>query len=218
MSLARASLWTAGSTLIKIGAGLVVVKLLAVAFGPVGVGQAANFRQVITVLGVLSGAGIFNGITKYVAEYRQQPEKLQPLLGTASTMILAFSLLLALIFVAAARPISEALFGDGRYQAVIRLLALLQMGIACSNYGLAVIKGYRDARGNALAVAGGSLLGVAAYALSYLLGGVSWSAGRVSLGPCRRHAASPMGAVATTPYPLALFPSCLGSCVGDESG
>lgn len=183
MSLARASLWTAGSTLIKIGAGLVVVKLLAVAFGPVGVGQAANFRQVITVLGVLSGAGIFNGITKYVAEYRQQPEKLQPLLGTASTMILAFSLLLALIFVAAARPISEALFGDGRYQAVIRLLALLQMGIACSNYGLAVIKGYRDARGNALAVAGGSLLGVAAYVLSYLLGGYRGALAGLALVP-----------------------------------
>ncbi|MGY0147682.1 lipid III flippase WzxE [Edwardsiella tarda] len=183
MSLARASLWTAGSTLIKIGAGLVVVKLLAVAFGPVGVGQAANFRQVITVLGVLSGAGIFNGITKYVAEYRQQPEKLQPLLGTASTMILAFSLLLALIFVAAAQPISEALFGDGRYQAVIRLLALLQMGIACSNYGLAVIKGYRDARGNALAVAGGSLLGVAAYALSYLLGGYRGALAGLALVP-----------------------------------
>lgn len=91
MSLARASLWTAGSTLIKIGAGLVVVKLLAVAFGPVGVGQAANFRQVITVLGVLSGAGIFNGITKYVAEYRQQPLRLRALLGTASTMITGFS-------------------------------------------------------------------------------------------------------------------------------
>lgn len=69
MSLAKASIWTAGSTLIKIGVGLLVVKLLAVAFGPSGVGQAGNFRQLITVLGVLSGAGIFNGITKYVAEY-----------------------------------------------------------------------------------------------------------------------------------------------------
>ena len=66
MSLAKASIWTAGSTLIKIGAGLLVVKLLAIAFGPSGVGQAGNFRQLITVLGVLSGAGIFNGITKYV--------------------------------------------------------------------------------------------------------------------------------------------------------
>ena len=47
MSLAKASVWTAGSTLIKIGAGLLVVKLLAVAFGPEGVGQAGNFRQMV---------------------------------------------------------------------------------------------------------------------------------------------------------------------------
>ncbi|AGH72214.1 lipid III flippase WzxE [Edwardsiella piscicida] len=183
MSLARASLWTAGSTLIKIGAGLVVVKLLAVAFGPVGVGQAANFRQVITVLGVLSGAGIFNGITKYVAEYRQQPQRLRALLGTASTMILGFSLLLALIFTLGAAPISVALFGHDRYQSVIRLVALLQMGIACANYCLAVIKGYRDARGNALAVSLGSLLGVAAYTLSYFLGGYRGALAGLALVP-----------------------------------
>ena len=51
MSLAKASLWTAASTLVKIGAGLLVVKLLAVSFGPAGVGQAGNFRQLVTVLG-----------------------------------------------------------------------------------------------------------------------------------------------------------------------
>ncbi|CDL59664.1 WzxE protein [Klebsiella pneumoniae IS39] len=42
MSLAKASLWTAASTLVKIGAGLLVVKLLAVSFGPAGVGQAGK--------------------------------------------------------------------------------------------------------------------------------------------------------------------------------
>ena len=68
MSLAKASLWTAASTLVKIGAGLLVGKLLAVSFGPAGLGLAANFRQLITVLGVLAGAGIFNGVTKYVAQ------------------------------------------------------------------------------------------------------------------------------------------------------
>jgi enterobacterial common antigen flippase len=90
MSLAKASIWTAGSTLIKIGAGLLVVKLLAVAFGPSGVGQAGNFRQLITVLGVLSGAGIFNGITKYVAEYHQDPQRLRLAVGTASSIVLGF--------------------------------------------------------------------------------------------------------------------------------
>ncbi|MBI0543565.1 lipid III flippase WzxE, partial [Dickeya dianthicola] len=64
MSLARASLWTAASTLVKIGVGLVIIKLLAVTFGPEGVGLAGNYRQLITVLGVMAGAGIANGVTR----------------------------------------------------------------------------------------------------------------------------------------------------------
>lgn len=130
MSLAKASVWTAGSTLIKIGAGLLIVKLLAVTFGPSGVGLAGNFRQLITVLGVLSGAGIFNGVTKYVAEHHQDPEKLRAVLGTSSTLILGFSTLLALIFLFFSGPISEGLFDSKDYQSVIQAVAFIQMGIA----------------------------------------------------------------------------------------
>ncbi|AWK15004.1 lipid III flippase WzxE [Candidatus Fukatsuia symbiotica] len=173
MSLAKASIWTTGSTLIKIGVGLVVIKLLAVTFGPSGVGQAGNFRQLITVLAVLSGAGIFNGVTKYVAEYSRQPEKLRTLLGTSSTLVFGFSTLLALIFLLAAKPISIALFGSADYQNVVRALAFIQMGIAYANLFLAILKGYRDAAGNALAVITGSLIGVAVYYFAFRLGGYS---------------------------------------------
>ncbi|NMP29686.1 lipid III flippase WzxE [Rahnella sp. SAP-1] len=171
MSLAKASLWTAASTLIKIAAGLLVVKLLAVAFGPGGVGQAGNFRQLITVLGVLSGAGIFNGVTKYVAEYQQQPPKLKAALATASTLILVFSTLLAVLLLGAAAPVSVLLFGHPDYQTVVRAVAFIQMGIAYANLFQAILKGYRDARGNALAVIGGSLIGLLAYWLCFTLGG-----------------------------------------------
>ncbi|MHA3370080.1 lipid III flippase WzxE [Yersinia enterocolitica] len=171
MSLAKASIWTAGSTLIKIGVGMLVVKLLAVTFGPSGVGQAGNFRQLITVLGVLSGAGIFNGITKYVAEYHQQPERLRAVLGTSSAIVLGFSTLLALIFLLAAKPVSIALFGHADYQNVVRAVAFIQMGIAYANLFLAILKGYRDAMGNALAVIGGSLIGVVAYYICFRIGG-----------------------------------------------
>jgi len=171
MSLAKASIWTAASTLIKIGAGLVVIKLLAVAFGPAGVGQAGNFRQLITVLGVLSGAGIFNGVTKYVAENKDNAERLKAVLGTASTLILVFSTALALIFLVAAQPLSVALFGHAEYQSVVRAVALIQMGIAYANLFQAILKGYRDAQGNALAVIGGSLIGLLAYYACFMLGG-----------------------------------------------
>ncbi|EJF32149.1 MULTISPECIES: lipid III flippase WzxE [Enterobacteriaceae] len=171
MSLAKASLWTAGSTLVKIGAGLLVVKMLAVAFGPSGVGLAGNFRQMVTVLGVLAGAGIFNGVTKYVAEHHDNPEQLKRVLGTSSAMVLGFSSLLAVIFVLAAGPISLGLFGHADYQNLVRLVALVQMGIAWANLSLAIMKGFRDAAGNALALIAGSVVGVLAYYACYRFGG-----------------------------------------------
>lgn len=107
MSLAKASVWTAASTLVKIGAGLLVVKLLAVSFGPSGVGLAGNFRQLVTVLGVLAGAGIFNGVTKYVAQYHDDAAQLRRVVGTSSAMVTGFSTLMAVIFLLAAAPISR---------------------------------------------------------------------------------------------------------------
>lgn len=183
MSLAKASIWTAGSTLIKIGVGLLVVKLLAVSFGPSGVGQAGNFRQLITVLGVLSGAGIFNGVTKYVAEHHQDPHKLQAILGTSSTIILGFSTLLALIFLIFTDSISVALFGHNDYQKVIQVVAFVQMGIAYANYFLAILKGFRDVQGNALAIIFGSLVGVIAYYLCFILGGYEGALAGLALVP-----------------------------------
>lgn len=173
MSLARASVWTAASTLIKIAAGLLVVKMLAVSYGPSGVGQAGNFRQLITVLGVLAGAGIFNGVTKLVAQHQQQPKELRAVTGTASAMVLGFSLLLAVGFLLFAAPISQALFDDVKYQQVIRIVAFLQLGIAWANLALAIVKGFRDAAGNALALIVGSIIGVAACFVCYWLGGYS---------------------------------------------
>ncbi|WP_165431462.1 lipid III flippase WzxE [Atlantibacter hermannii] len=183
MSLAKASVWTAASTLIKIAAGLLVIKLLAVAFGPEGVGQAGNFRQLITVLGVLAGAGIFNGVTKLVAQHHDDPEQLKRVTGTSSAMVLGFSTLLAAVFLLAAQPISMGLFGHDRYQNVVRLVAFIQMGIAWANLTLAILKGFRDARGNALSLIIGSIIGVAAWYLCFRLGGYEGALLGLSLVP-----------------------------------
>ncbi len=170
MSLAKASVWTAASTLVKIGAGLLVVKLLALAYGPAGVGQAGNFRQLVTVLGVLAGAGIFNGVTKFVAQYHDSPQRLRDVVGTSSAMVLGFSTLMALVFLLAAAPISQGLFGHKDYQGLVRLVALVQMGIAWANLLLAVMKGFRDAASNAISLIIGSVIGVLAWYACYKVG------------------------------------------------
>jgi len=171
MSFAKASVWTAASTLVKIAAGLLVVKLLAVSFGPAGVGLAGNFRQLVTVLGVLAGAGLFNGVTQSISRHQDDPQQLSRIVGTSSAIVLGFSSLLAIIFVLAAGPMSRLLFDSPDYQSLIRLVALVQMGIGWANLALAIIKGFRDAAANAWALIIGSVIGVLAYCLCDYLGG-----------------------------------------------
>lgn len=183
MSLAKASVWTAASTLVKILAGLVIIKLLAVAYGPSGVGLAGNFRQMITVLGVLAGAGIFNGVVRAVALHQDDPVLLARVLGTSSAIVLAASTLLAVVFVLFSHTISVLLFDSADYQGVILLIALVQMGIAWTNLLLAVMKGFRDAAGNALSLIIGSLIGVLAYYLCYRIGGYSGALLGLGLAP-----------------------------------
>lgn len=107
----------------------------------------------MTILGVLSGAGIFNGIIKLVAEHQYQPDRLRAVLGTGLAIVLCFSLLLIAVFIFASDLVSRALFGQTHYQRVISVLAIIQLGIAYANLGLAVLKGYRDAAGNAVLAA-----------------------------------------------------------------
>lgn len=173
MSLAKASVWTALSVMTKILCGLLVVKLMAISYGPAGLGLAGNFRQLITVLGVIAGAGIFNGVTRYVSEHHQDVSQLRQLTATSAALMVISTLLMAIILLLAAQPLSEMLFGSDRYTGVIRIVAFLQAGIGWANLLQAILKGFRDARGNALVVSAGSLLGVVGYLLSWYSGGYS---------------------------------------------
>ncbi|MBT0721938.1 lipid III flippase WzxE [Tatumella sp. TA1] len=171
MSFARASLWTASSTLIKILGGLVIVKLLAVTYGPEGIGLASNYRQLITVLSVMAGAGIFNGVTRYVAQYQDDSQQLRQLSATSSSLVLGTGLLIAFLLLVCAEPISQGLFGDRRFANVIRCLAFLQCGIGWANLLQAKLKGIKDARSNALTIIVGSLLAIPGYLACWAVGG-----------------------------------------------
>ncbi len=162
-SLGKTTIWTATSTLAKILIGLLVVKLLAVHFGTEGVGRAANYMTLLTVLGVFAGAGIFNGVTKYVAEYEEQQPQLSAVLATSSLIILLFSVLLGVVLFAFSAPIADFLFAENGYQNVIRIVAVAQLGIALSNYFLAILRGQRNAKGNAISIIIGALIGIIAF-------------------------------------------------------
>jgi enterobacterial common antigen flippase len=171
MSLSKATAWSSLATGIKILCGLLVIKCIAVSYGPGGVGLASNYRQLITVLGIVAGAGIFNGITKLVAEYSHSPKNLEKVLKTGSFMVLLSSLLFAVLFFSLAPSISIWLFQTSEYAVVIRILALLQMSIGWANFLQAILRGQRALRSNALVTILAALFSVPAYLLCWQLGG-----------------------------------------------
>ena len=96
-------------------ANLVIVKMIAVLIGPAGMGVLGHFMSLSTMVSVFAGGGIGNGITKYVAEYRTDPRRMLRFIGASAVYGLIFSALVFIASVAAAQPVSRALFGDTRY-------------------------------------------------------------------------------------------------------
>lgn len=170
-SLKKTTSWTALSTLTKILIGLLVLKLMAMSFGKEGLGQAANYMTLLTILGTFAGAGIFNGVTKYVAEYEEQPSQLSALLKTSTSIIFIFSLLLGAIMFIFARPIAQFIFQRDDFVRIIQWVAVLQVCIAFGNYFIAILKGVKQAKLNALSIIWGSLFGVLGFVLLNYLGG-----------------------------------------------
>ncbi|WP_439287307.1 lipid III flippase WzxE [Lonepinella sp. BR2357] len=158
-TLTSTTLWTSTAVAIKLIIGLVVIKIFALNFGSAGLGQAANYMTLLTVLGVLSGAGILNAVTKFVAEYEQDPQRLQAILGVSSLWIMSVSAILALIGLLFAQPISLFLFQTADYSLTIQLLALLQCLMALGNYFIAILKGQRQAKACAMSSIFSNLVG-----------------------------------------------------------
>lgn len=161
MNIARASAYSAAATAARLVAGLVIVKLVAWFAGPVGVGRLGQFLSLISLLAVLAGGGISSGIVKYVAEYRDDPQRLHRLLGAALCYALCTACAMGAFALIFSREIAIWLFGDARYGTLICILAVAQLGIALGNYILAVINGFMDVRRLAFIQVLGSLLSIA---------------------------------------------------------
>ncbi|HKT29817.1 O-antigen translocase [Dyella sp.] len=170
MNIVRAGFYSSIATAARLLTGLVVIKLVAWLAGPEGVGKLGQFMSLMSLLAVLAGGGISAGIVKYVAEYRHDAQKLSRLLAAALWYALIASCLMGCAALLLSRQLSLWLLGDVRYENLIRLLAIAQLGIALANYILAVINGFMDVRRLAFIQVLGSALSVAmAVGLSHWL-------------------------------------------------
>lgn len=146
MSILRAGVYSAAAAAARLVAGLVVVKLVALFAGPEGVGKMGQFMSIMSLLAVLAGGGIASGVTKYVAEYRDAPDRLEALIRSGLSFSIATSVVAGILSLLFSERLAVLLLGDARYESLIWVLAVAQSMIALHNYVVAIINGFMDVR------------------------------------------------------------------------
>ncbi|MBC3247346.1 O-antigen translocase [Pseudomonas lurida] len=144
----------------KILAGFALLKIMAVYLGPDGIGQLGHMMSVVSILTVLSGGGIINGVVKYTSEYRSRPVVLFRFVSASASYATCFALAVMVLGIIFSVPIARLIFNNGEMYPVICILAVMQLFFAFANVVFGVSNGLTDTKVFAFSQLFGSLLAI----------------------------------------------------------
>lgn len=131
----------AGVIGIRLFVSLFIQRILAEMVGEVGISKIGQLRNLMQLLTSITSGGIFNGIVKYVSEYKEDKEQLQKLFSTAFLIGIIGSLVSFFVLFFSSSLISQYLFDSEDYTYLIKLLAVLVPFISLQRIFNGVING-----------------------------------------------------------------------------
>lgn len=160
------------TTAVRLAVGLLVVKIIAIAGGPEGLGVIGQFMSILAIVSAFAGGGIATGLTKNVAEKQFQRDEFGLYLQAGLAITLCSGLLFGIVILLSANWGAQTVFGSDKYSQVILMLAIFQIFIGINNFSLAIINGLRDVVGFSISTVLGSILGVFAMYIATKRGGI----------------------------------------------
>ena len=120
---------------------LFIRRVIAENFGESGIFLQGQLRSLIQLLTSFTSLGIFNGIVKYISEYKEDQKQLAALFSTTFIFTLIGSTISALVLLLWHDSLSTYLFGTNRYAYLIQLIAILVPTISLQRVFNGVING-----------------------------------------------------------------------------
>ncbi|MCF6307098.1 MAG: O-antigen translocase [Flavobacteriaceae bacterium] len=110
---------------VRLFVSLFIQRFLAEMVGEVGISKIGQLRNFTVLLTSISSGGIFNGIIKYISEFKEDKEQLQKLFSTVFVFVVVGSVSASLVLLFGASFISNYLFGTIDFSYLIKLLAVV---------------------------------------------------------------------------------------------
>ena len=148
------------STLVRMLAGMISVKVVAVIIGPAGIallGQLNNFNSIL--LGFANG-GINSGITKFVAEYRDDVQTVKLYMSNALKIILFCTGIIALVLIIGCRWLSKVVLLSDEYYYVFIVFGFTIVLYTLNGLLLSILNGYKQFRKFVIVNISGTVLGL----------------------------------------------------------
>lgn len=131
------------ATLVRMLTGMISVKVVAVIIGPAGIallGQLNNFNTIL--LGMANG-GINSGITKYVAEYKEDDSHIKKLLSNALRVTVTCTLFISILMILGCVQLSRLILTSEEYYYVFIIFGFTIILYTLNGLLISVLNGYK---------------------------------------------------------------------------
>ncbi len=115
----------AGVIGVRLVISLFIQRLLAEIVGEAGIAKIGSLRNILEMLSSFASVGMFSGVVKYVAEYKDDKEQLQKLFSTTFVFTVLGTLVVSSVLFFGADYLSTTIFDSSDYIYLIKLLAVI---------------------------------------------------------------------------------------------
>lgn len=140
----KVSSLTAISTFVKMISGLVSVKVVAIIIGPNGLALLGQLNNFSSIAMTFASGGINNGVTKYIAEYKDSEEKISYILGTAFRITLILSIICSLGLIIFSEYWAELILKNKSFSLIFILFGITIIFFALNSLLISIINGFKD--------------------------------------------------------------------------
>lgn len=160
MTLIKTSILSAISTVIKVIAGFVSIKVVAVYVGPSGLALMGQMQNFISMMSSVASAGVNSGVVKYTAEHYKHDEIKQKIWSSALKISLVLIIPMAIAIIFLADFISMKLLNTTDYSSIFIVFAVSIVFFVLNGLLTSILNGQKEIKKLTILNIVGSLFGL----------------------------------------------------------